>query len=339
MPVNDGGDMETPFVAPTIAKLVAGASSRRPVRPSDAKSGATFERLVIDGERLFLKVLRADQDWIMRVTGNTTNWEYRVWAAGLYHRVPTVIDHAVVAMSLEGDGPGARLAILMTDRSDDLVPPGDSTLTVAQHDRFVEHLAVFHATFFGWRDTIGLQDLSRRFVWFAPSTIAPELLVDDVPGPIAAAAAGWHRLPDRSPRLNELVRSVHADPHALADALAATPQTFVAGDWKLGNLGSRSDGRTVLLDWAYPGEAPPCWELAWYLALNCDRLPRSKEETIVAYRRALEEQGVDTAGWWERQLGLCIVGMMATMAWEKALGDERELEWWAGAALDGSSYL
>jgi hypothetical protein len=227
----------------------------------------------------------------------------------------------------------------MTDRSEDLVPPGDDVLSVEQHDRFVEHLAIFHAAFLGWRDTIGLQDLARRFLFFAPSTIAPELARSDVPGPIAAAADGWQRLPERSPRLAELVRSVHAAPGGLTTAMAATPQTFVAGDWKLGNLGSRSDGRTVVLDWAYPGEAPPCWELAWYLALNRARMPRSKENTIVAYRRSLEAHGVDTTGWFDRQLGLCMVGMMATMAWEKALGDADELAWWERAALDGAALL
>jgi hypothetical protein len=330
--------MSGPRIADTIEDLVAGASRRRPVRSSDAKSGASFERLVIDGERYFLKVLSAEDDWIMRVTGNTSNWEFLVWRAGLYHHAPPVIDHAVVAMALEG-GQGGRLGILMTDRADDLVPPGDEILAAEQHDRFIEHLAVFHATYLGWRDTIGLQDLARRFLFFAPSTIAPELARPDVPGPIAAAAEGWQRLPARSPRLADLVCRVHADPGALAAALAATPQTFVAGDWKLGNLGSRSDGRTVLLDWAYPGEAPPCWELAWYLALNRSRMPRSKEDTIVAYRRSLEAHGVVTAGWFERQLGLCMVGMMATMAWEKALGDADELAWWERAALDGAALL
>ena len=331
--------MDRPRIADSITELVAGASTRTPVTTVDGKSGAQFERLVIDGERYFLKVLSADQDWIMRCTGNTTNWEFRAWEAGLYLQAPAVVDHTVVAMSLEGDGPAARLAILMNDRADDLVPPGDATLPVEQHDRFVEHLAAFHATFFGWHDTIGLQDLSRRFVWFAPATIAGELLVDEVPGPIAAAAAGWPRLPDRSAPLFELVSSIHADPHALARAMADTPQTFVAGDWKLGNLGSRPDGRTIVLDWAYPGEAPPCWELAWYLALNCDRLPRSKEQTIAAYRRALEDHGVDTAPWWDRQLGLCMVGMMATIGWEKALGSDDELRWWERAAGEGSRYL
>jgi hypothetical protein len=333
------GWVDGPRVANTIEELVADASARVPVTTVDGKSGATFERVVINGERYFLKVLCAEQDWIMRCTGNTTNWEYRAWQAGLYHRAPAVIDHAVVAMALEGDGPAARLAILMADCADDLVPPGDDMLPVEQHDRFVEHLAAFHATFFEWRDTIGLQGLARRFLWFAPATIAAELRGDEVPGPIAAADLGWRQLPDRSPRLNALVRQVHADPSALAAALATTPQTFVAGDWKLGNLGSRADGRTVVLDWAYPGEAPPCWELAWYLALNRARMPRPKEATIAAYRRALERHGIDTTAWWDRQLGLCMVGMMATIAWEKAIGDDDELAWWEHAAVDGATWL
>jgi len=55
----------------TIEELVAGASDRRPVRSSDAKSGASFELLTIEGRSCFLKVLDAESDWIMRVTGNT----------------------------------------------------------------------------------------------------------------------------------------------------------------------------------------------------------------------------------------------------------------------------
>ena len=132
---------------------------------------------------------------------------------------------------------------------------------------------------------------------------------------------------------------IHADPKSLADALRTTPSTFVAGDWKLGNLGSRPDGRTILLDWAYPGEAPPCWELAWYLALNRSRMPESKDAAIERYRHALQRHGVDTGDWWDRQLGLCLVGIMATFAWEKAVGDQDELAWWAAAALAGARWL
>ena len=72
----------------TIDELTAGATDRRPIRTSDARSGAEFEMLNIDGHRRFLKVLDAESDWIMRVTGNTDHWEHKVWQAGLYHRFP-----------------------------------------------------------------------------------------------------------------------------------------------------------------------------------------------------------------------------------------------------------
>lgn len=328
----------TNWVADSVEQLIEGATDRHPVRTVDAKSGADFERLRIDGVPHFLKVLSADQDWIMRVTGNTTNWEIHVWNAGLYQLVPDVIDHAIVGMALDGSGPSARLAILMEDRGDDLVAPGDDVLPTAQHRRFVTHLAAFHASFMGWRDELGLQDLGRRFIFFAPDNIAGELDGDDVPVPIAVAHEGWRVLGDRAPALDALVRRVHDDPHALAEAFREAPMTFVAGDWKLGNLGSRVDGRTVVLDWAYPGEAPPCWELMWYLALNSARLPESKEQTIARYRSALERHGVDTTEWWERQLGLSFVGIMATFAWEKAVGDADELAWWERMALDGATH-
>jgi hypothetical protein len=325
--------------AGSLDELVAGASSRVPVRTADARSGASFERLVIEGQRYFLKVLSADADWIMRVTRNTTHWEWQVWQAGLYDAAPPEIDHTMVAMALDHSGPVPRLAMLMTDCEDDLVPPGDDVLPAAQHGRFIEHLAAMHAAQLGWTDTIGLQQLERRFLFFAPETIAPELDVPDIPGPIRVADEGWRLLPQRDADLDAAVRAVHAAPGALAAALRETPQTFVAGDWKAGNLGSRPDGRTILLDWAYPGEAPPCWELAWYLALNRSRLPETKEATIERYRQALEARGVDTGGWWERQLGLCLLGMMAVLAWEKAVGDADELAWWSAAAVAGARWL
>jgi hypothetical protein len=329
----------SPWVAASLDELIAGAANRTEVRTDDAKSGAYFERLTIDGQPYFLKLLSADADWIMRITGNTTNWEFQVWKAGLYQQVPSVIDHAMVGMALEGSGSTARLAMLMTDHGDDLVPFGDDPIPVGQHAGFIDHMAAFHATFMGWKDDIGLQQLDRRLLWFAPDNIAAELEVDDVPGPLAVATKGWELLPQRAPRLNELVRAIHADPSALAGAMRETPQTFVAGDWKLGNLGTEPDGRTLLLDWAYPGEAPPCLELMWYLALNRARMPISKEATIAAFRTALERNGVDTTSWWDRQLGLCTVGMMSTIGWEKAVGDADELAWWEAAALDGARFL
>ena len=82
--------------------------------------------------------------------------------------------------------------------------------------------------------------------------------------------------------------------------MSDTPTTFLQGDWKMGNLGSHPDGRTVLLDWAYPGAGPACWDLAWFLALNRARPPMSKEDTINEFRGALE-QARHHHGWLVRQ--------------------------------------
>ena len=181
----------TPRIAETLEELVAGATDRVEVRTSDAKSGARFERLVIDGERHFLKSLSAADDWIMRVTGNTSNWEFKVWKAGIYGETPPVIDHTVRGMALEGD----RLSILMTDCGDDLVPPGDDPVPAEHHADFIDAMAAMHAHFMGWQDELGLQDLSRRWLFFAPETIAPELEVADVPGPDRGRAPGLGAAP------------------------------------------------------------------------------------------------------------------------------------------------
>jgi hypothetical protein len=328
-----------PWVAGSIEELTAGATHRVTTHSTDAKSGARFERLTIEGVRYFLKVLSPQSDWIMRCTGNTTHWEFRAWRAGLYQAVPEVIDPAMVGMALETTESDTQLAMLMTDRSADLVPPGDDLIPIRHHHDFLDHMAAMHAANLGWRDTVGLADLAGRFLFFAPRTIAPELTLADVPTPLAVANRGWGELADKSPRLSALVADIHDDPEPLAEALRTTPGTFVAGDWKMGNLGRRPDRRTVLLDWAYPGEAPPCWELVWYLALNRARVAEPKEAAIAYYRGRLEAHGVDTDPWWDRQLGLCFVAIMAEFAWEKAVGDPEELKWWTDAALQGATWL
>ncbi|MGH7860203.1 MAG: aminoglycoside phosphotransferase, partial [Candidatus Binatia bacterium] len=97
------------------------------------------------------------------------------------------------------------------------------------------------------------------------------------------------------------------------------------------------DGRTVLLDWAFPGRAPAATDLAWYVAVNCDLLPHSKEDAIEAYRESLERRGVDTTGpWWSEQLELALLGAFQMLGWSKS---GAELEWWADRTLRAVPYL
>ena len=324
--------MQTPTVYPTVAAMLADATDRVEVRSSDAKSGSTFERLCIGGERYFLKSLSHDEDWIMRITGDVDHRPLLSWRAGIYHQTPECIDHTIVAMAVEGSGTSARLSMLMHDIGEHLIPEGDDVVALDVHESFIDHMAAMHAHFMGWTDTVGLTPLAHRFRFFAPDNIAGELRRADVSPVITVADQGWRMLPDRAPKLASIAGAIHADPQLLASALSTTPLTFVAGDWKMGNLGRHLDGRTILLDWAYPGEAPGAWDLGWYLALNRARLPQSKEATIAAYRAGLERRGVETSTWFDRQIALSLLGISACFGWEKAHGEDDELYWWQDRA-------
>ena len=312
-----------------VTELLARASAREVVRPADGKSTSSFERVSVDGQRYFLKRLSPATDWIMRVTGDHVHRPYLIWQAGIMDQVPACIDHTVVAMELDGVGDDAVCSTLMRDVGAHLVPEGDTIVAQSQHEAFIDHLAQLCATFWGFDDTVGgLTTMEERLRFFDPANVARELAVTDPPGPIVAADAGWKRLPERSPFLSELAQVVWDDPSVLTTPLVETPITFLHGDWKMGNLGSHPGGRTILLDWAYPGAGPACWELCWYLALNRARLPETKEATIARFQADLEAHGIDTTGWFDRQLDLCLIAIMVTFGWEKALGVEDELRWW-----------
>jgi Phosphotransferase enzyme family len=328
-----------PRIAATIDELVAGATKRVVVSPGDARSGSTFEQVELGGQRYFLKQLGHRTDWIMRVTGDRDVRTFKIWQAGVMDRAPSCIDHAVVGMAVEGEGEDALLGVLMRDIGTGLIPEGDELVPIELHRQLVDHLAALSAALWGWRDEIGLCTMPERLRFFAPDNIAGELTRSDVSPTLVVARDGWAALEGRSAVLHALATAIHADPAPLTAAIATTPATFLHGDWKMGNLGSHPDGRTILIDWAYPGEGPACWDLAWYLALNRARLPESKELTIEAFRAALDRYGIDTIGWFDRQLDLCLLGMMATFGWEKALGDDAELLWWEAAAERGADRL
>ena len=333
----------TPWVAASAADLLATAGDGERLDPGDGKSGSRFERVVVDGQRCIVKSLSRSSDWITRVIHDPAYWNLVVWREGIMTSSPPAIDHTVVGMALDGEGDDAVLTMLMRDVGEHLVPEGDAPVTLDRHLALVDGLAALSVRWWGWTDTLGLCAMGNRLRFFAPDNIAPELTraasPSDLPAPLRVADEGWRRLPDRAPELAELLFGLHADPRPLVDALASTPSTFLQGDWKMGNLGVHPDGRTILLDWAYPGAGPCCWDLAWYLALNRARLPMSKEDTVEAFRRRLEARGVVTGGWFDEQMALCLLAITVTFGWEKAVGDEGELRWWERVALVGAARL
>jgi hypothetical protein len=325
--------------ARTVDELVAGASERGPLDASDAKSGASLERVVIDGERYVVKHLHPDTDWTMRGFGDLVCRPVAVWTSGLLDAVPDCIDHAVVgaAAGLGRNGWGG--ALLLRDVSAHLVPAGDEPISLEDHRQLLDHMAALSAALWEPDGLPELLSLESRWSAFGPGWLAAEEAMG-WPEPVPRIARdGWARFAERAPAdVVDLVDGLRRDLDPLVRAARRTPQTFLHGDWKMGNLGLDGDC-TILLDWTYPGVGPVAHDLAWYLALNRARLPEPKEAAIDALRSSLEAHGVDTAGWWEEQVDLCLLGALVQFGWEKALGDDDELAWWCERAREGARRL
>ena len=295
----------------------------------DSLSGSPFERAYVGDEKYIVKHIARDLDWLMRVLGDgadgTRPWALIMWQEGLLAQLPSGIDHVTVGMAY--DPTNGHLTQVMRDASAAMIPADGEPVSLTQHRALLDHMAALHAAFWGFRDTHGLTTPEQRYGFAHPDNTVREQAAghnDAVPGMFPA---GWQAVRKLAPEAADRCLALAADPTPLAAAMADGPRTLVHGDWKFGNLGSWPDGKTVLLDWGWPGEAGPCVDLAWYLAVNCDRLPESKEDSIAAYRSSLERRGIETAPWWDRHLELALLGGFIQLGWSKP-GNPAELGWW-----------
>jgi len=246
-----------------------------------------------------------------------------LWREGLLDALPACLDHLIVAMSWDG----SQLAVLMREESAAFVPIGSARVPLAQHRRFLDHMATMHAAFAGFEDTCGLLPPGNRYTALTPAMSAREAAAGhDDPVP-RVVPGGWAALAAAAPQAHELALALATDPAPLVAALDETPATLIHGDWKFGNLGSLPDGRTVLVDWAWPGRGWPAVDVAWYLAVNCDRLPEAKEDAAAWAGARLAAHGFAPDGWWPRQLELALVGAFVQLGWSKT-HDPVELGWW-----------
>jgi hypothetical protein len=307
------------------------------------KSGAVLERVVIDGERYVLKRLDLADDWTMRAAGSLRGAPLELWERGILARLPSCFNQPIVAAAWQppsAQAPSGGCALLMRDVAEWLVPATADPITVSQHTRFLRHMAALHAAFWDGGAELDVVPATHRYLELSPWMAEAEAAIGSphlVPGLVAK---GWPLLAEVAPAAAAIVTPLALDPGPLVAALAGTPQTLVHSNWKLDNLGTDDLGRTVLLDWEAPGLGAPLTDLAWYLAINCRRLPQTKEASIEVYRAALEERGVGTGGWFGRQLALSLLGALVQFGWEKAFsGYDEELRWWEGQAVTAAPLL
>lgn len=324
-------------VAGSVEELLAGASEREPLAGGAGKSGAHFERVRLEGRYYVVKYLSVDGDWTMRAAGNLVPSTLTLWRRGILGRLPGCLDPAVLGVAVDG---ARGCAVLMHDVGDWLVPITEEPVALNMHLRFLDHMAQLHAAFWDAGAECELGMGVGRYLLLSPWTAQTEAAIGSEDLVPRLVEQGWARLAAVAPATARAVIPLAWDPGPLVEALETTPRTFVHGDWKFDNLGTDATGRTVLLDWELSGRGPALADLAWYLSINCRRLPQSKDAAIAAYRAALERHGVDTGPWWDHQLALCLLGAIVQFGWEKALGGyDDELAWWEARALAGVELL
>ncbi|MFL6062176.1 MAG: phosphotransferase [Marmoricola sp.] len=327
--------LDPQIVLTSIEELLDGAEGFEPL-DSVGKSGASLERVRIDGASYVVKYLDQATDWTIRVADVPGTAPVELWRRGVLHALPAVIDQPIVAVAQTP----TRSALLMRDMGSVLVPSEDALISETHNHAFLDAMAAMHVRFWETDENVDVVQASRRYLELSPAMAEAEALIGSDHLVPKLVARGWPMLAEVAPAASAVVTPLVHDPSPLVTALAATPQTFVHGNWKLDNLGIHDDGRTVLFDWEMPGGGAPLSDVAWYLAINCRRLPGTKESSITYYRGALERLGIDTEPWWQTQLALCLTGALVQFGWEKALGGyDDELAWWEERAVAAAPLL
>ena len=350
----DPGPGQPPRHYSDVAELLAGVTERTALDEVPGKSGARLERVVIGGHHYVLKHLDPSVDWTMRASGSLRGVSLELYERGILARLPGCLNQPIVGAAPQQCRRGAEPAqdtgwppgcvLLMHDVTPWLVPVTDEPIPLAQHQRFLRHMAALHAAFWACGPELDVVPEMHRYLELSPWMAQAEAFMRSATGDThlvpQLVAQGWPLLAQVAPAAAAVVNPLAHDPGPLVDALAGTPHTFVHSNWKLDNLGTDDEGRTVVLDWEQSGVGAPLSDLAWYLAINCRRLPQPKETSITVYREALEDCGIDTGEWWDRQLALCLLGALVQFGWEKALGGyDEELAWWEAKALQAAPLL
>jgi hypothetical protein len=326
-----GGMASTPPrpAARSLDDLLAGATSREPLESTDSKSGAVFERVVIGGTSYVVKHFR-EPDWLADGSRDLSCRSVGLFEDGIYELVADVIDSTVKGVARLGAG-GWPAAMLMRDASEDFVAV-DAAVDMQSHHAFLTAMAALHARFWERPPATTYMPLALTYEFLSPKqAIVERDRLGDRSDVLRAVTPGWVQVAHEMPRAWAAAVDLLNDCSPLVAALERGPKTFVHGDWKMGNLGRGRDGRVVLVDWDRPMVAPPTVDLAWYVAVNCDRLPESKEETLDFYRESLDALGVPTTVWWHEQVTLALLGAFLQLGWSKT-GQPDELAWWCAVA-------
>jgi hypothetical protein len=309
-------------------EAMAGARSRTPIAPGDSsRSGSRVELAVLaDGRTVVAKHLHPTDDLILRATGDDGRLE-RLWQAGVFERMPPVIEHTIVGVEPEGDG----WLVVMEDVGSALLAD-DRPITRAENRRILGAGAALHGAFHG----VALPQLAPigmlyRFL-SSGMAAAERASANPLPGLVGR---GWERFGEAVPHeVADSIAAIHGDPDRFAARFEGCSSTLVHGDFRFANMGLRAD-RLVLIDWGSSCVVgPSALDVAWYLIVGATRIEATRDEVLDDFRAA---EGDRFEG---RALGLALIGALAQLGWNKALDilenedeavrvrERADLDWW-----------
>ena len=204
-----------------VADMLAVASRRDQLDDAPGKSGATLERLHIDGRDYVLKHLDLSADWTMRASGSLRGVPLDLWERGILRRLPACINQPIVGVVREppsGARPSGGCAVLMHDVSRWLVPATDAPIPPAQHARFLAHMAAMHAAFWACGDEFDVVPAMHRYLELSPWMAEAEAAIGSDHLVPQLVAKGWPLLADVAPAAaavaldtNAVVRAVDGE--------------------------------------------------------------------------------------------------------------------------------
>src|SRR6201984_519038 len=202
------------LVPDPLADLLANATERTALDEVPGKSGATLERVVIDGQDYVLKHPDLAQDWTMRASGCLPGAPLVLWERGILARLPDCLNQPIVAAAPEPRG----CALLMHDVGRWLVPATDAPIPLDQHTRFLRHMAELHAAFWACGDEFDVVPAMHRYLELSPWMASAGAPAGPPPRVPRLVAKGWPLLAEVAPAAATVVTPLARDPGPLVEA-------------------------------------------------------------------------------------------------------------------------
>ena len=276
----------------SVEEILDAATDVEPLTTAGV-SGARLERIHVDGTPLVVKRLDPAADWTMRALGDLSCYTVELWERGILDRLPACIAQPVVAAGPDPTRPpgSRRVALVMEDISAWLLADEDAA-DLRGAERAVPHS---HGRAAGV--LLGRRPRARRHSSHAP---LPDALAVDRDRRGGAGLGARRTTADRpglgAPRRGRTPRGRGRGPAGVGPGSVGGGAGDDAADVPARRLEAvqprrRRRGPHHPARLGDAGAGTRDRRVAWYLAINCRRLPVSKDACIAIYRNALESSG------------------------------------------------